>query len=141
MIEPSNPPSAIPVIDAATRRMAALLQRGTNGKRYRGMHWCTGAGCTAQSDNTDHVILGGRITNSLAVHYLAMHRADVPESEITIVLALDVGEVDPTADEIAGRPSAAPTRRLTRGEMRGILRDEIAGGLRDRARDAGLLDR
>lgn len=106
MIEPKGAPSAEPVIDDVTRRFTAAYRASKPGsRRYRGWHDCTGAGCQATSDNADHYITAGMMTNSLAIHYLACHRADVPRSEIEKVLALPDRAADPTADEVAGRNS------------------------------------
>lgn len=98
MIEPSSPPGE-PLIDAITRKMvAAWRSRTTSTRRYRGWHSCTGHGCEAQSDNTDHVV-DGRTTNSLCVHYVAMHRSEVPVSELSLIMSWSA-EAAPTADEL-----------------------------------------
>ena len=72
------------------------------GKSWRGRHMCTG--CSAESDNYDHFVAtvdGGRLkTNSLAVHYLAYHRADVPEGELAKVVRLQADEADPTTAQL-----------------------------------------
>ena len=80
--------------------MAAHLRgavRGDSG--YRGTHTCS---CGARSDNTDHVIGARFTTNSLAVHYLAHHRAEVPADELADVLSLPAADAEPTARELAG---------------------------------------
>jgi hypothetical protein len=99
-IEPALPPSPQPLVDGATRRMAAHLrgaERGDSG--YRGIHTCS---CGARSDNTDHVVAGRFTTNSLAAHYLAHHRAEVPADELVDVLSLPAVCAEPTAQELAG---------------------------------------
>jgi hypothetical protein len=74
MLTPTQPASTEPVIDAFTQIMAAALINTEHKNRYRGFHTCA---CGAHSDNIDHWINGYR-TNSLAVHYLAHHRNEVP---------------------------------------------------------------
>ena len=99
-IEPRQPPTA-PIVDDATMRMAAALRSAQRGEAsYRGCHFCS---CGAQSDNTDHIVDGRFTTNSLAVHYLACHRAEVPGSELADVLSLPPVRVTPTAREIAAQ--------------------------------------
>jgi hypothetical protein len=44
--------------------------------------------------------VGGKLTNSLAVHYLAFHRKDVPESELVKIGNLPFGEADPTEEQL-----------------------------------------
>ena len=99
MIEPRGPASEQPTIDALTRKMAAAWRRSVprgDEMRYRGFRVCR---CGAQSGNEDRYI-DGLLTNSLCVHYLALHRRDVPISELVKVGALrDVG-VEPTEEEL-----------------------------------------
>jgi hypothetical protein len=103
MLEPRLAPSADPVLDELTCRMAAALNaepEPTN--RYRGIHHCTGLRCDATSDNARHVV-AGRETNSLAVHYLAHHRAEVPDSELAKIEAvLPLVMAPPTDAQLAG---------------------------------------
>lgn len=99
-IEPGLPPSPQPVLDDVTRRMAAHLRAAQCGDvSYRGTHTCA---CGARSDNTDYVVDRRFTTNSLAVHYLAHHRAEVPADELADVLSLPVVCAEPTAQELAG---------------------------------------
>jgi len=119
MIEPIGAPSATPVIDDMTRRMASALNsaiRGTSGRpgnSYRGTHSCTGAGCRAGSDNQDHTVATihppwNLVTNSLAVHYLAYHRDEVPAEELAKVRSLSApATADPTALQLNGHTSIA----------------------------------
>lgn len=92
--------SGPPLIDDLTRKMAAALRQATIGTRWRGWHTCI---CGARSGSCDYVLPNGQQTNSLAVHYLAVHRADVPEADLVSVQAFTFGEVAPTDDEISGR--------------------------------------
>lgn len=94
MIEPENPPSREPVIDELTRIMATALRNAKAGdKAWRGFHTCS---CGAHSSNRDHFVTttdGRRLkTNSLAVHYLAYHRHDVPKEDLAKVLTLASAE-------------------------------------------------
>ena len=126
MIEPRGPCAAKPVIDEMTRRMAGALAGARTKHRYRGIHDCTGRGCHASSDNADHFVAvrstgpgslpGELMTNSLAVHYLAFHRGEVPPSELDKVGSLAAPPAEPTIEQLTGRP-AEPARaaRVTRG--------------------------
>jgi hypothetical protein len=92
--------SAVPVIDKLTRKMTGAWKTREHGvNEYRGFHRCTG--CDAESDNRDHFVVtvkGARLlTNSLAIHYLAFHRADVPRAELAKVASLAAEELEPSA--------------------------------------------
>lgn len=96
-IEPVSPPSNVPVVDELTKKMVVALKWTKDGIMvkgrvipglYRGVHTCT---CGATSSNQDHLLLVQdpvRLTNSLASHYLAWHRNEVPESELAKVAQL-----------------------------------------------------
>lgn len=107
-VEPVNSATA-PIIDDATRKMAAALRAARHGESWRGFHVCR---CGAQSDNTDLIVEGRFVTNSLAVHYLALHRGEVPADEIRDVLTLACEGVDPGEQEITGRQPKAERDRL-----------------------------
>lgn len=80
MIEPAGPATA-PVEDGLTRLARDVLLHADGGRaRYRGFHVCV---CGAASDNLDHFLPGGVRTNSLLAHYVACHRGEVPEGELT----------------------------------------------------------
>ncbi|MFA5358564.1 MAG: hypothetical protein WC310_01925 [Patescibacteria group bacterium] len=96
-IEPSAKTSSEPVIDRYTRKMVAALRQGKEGLGYRGIHICK---CGARSTNCDYTLPNGEQTNFLAVHYLAYHRDEVPQSELVKVDSLDCGEADPTPEEL-----------------------------------------
>jgi hypothetical protein len=97
-MEPGRATSSEPVIDELTKKMTAAFRRGKSGPRWRGWHTCA---CGAKSDNTDYALPNGEETNSLCVHYLAYHRAEVSQSQLEKVAALDSGEADPSEKELA----------------------------------------
>jgi hypothetical protein len=109
-IEPTQPELATPVIDNLTRRMAAALQRSRSGtwqgdrfdvgNGWRGWHTCS---CGAMSGNHDLLLANGMVTNSLAVHYLAKHRLEVPQAELRKVLTLPAEESQPTWEQLNPR--------------------------------------
>jgi len=96
-IEPSAQTSKEPVIDALTMKLTAAFRRSTPGAAYRGFHMCA---CGVCSDNCNHTLPNGESTNSLCVHYLAFHRAKVPEEQLEKVRQLDCGEEEPTLNEL-----------------------------------------
>lgn len=103
MIEPRRAAAAEPVVDALTRRMtAAWRARRAGAFACAGVHFCV---CGAASDNLPAFVrvCGVELeTNSLCVHYLAFHRAEVPERELEKVRALEVAEgLEPTDAELA----------------------------------------
>lgn len=103
-MEPRSPATGVPVIDEYTRLMAGAFDAAREtGVRFRGRHICR---CGTYSSNTDYVLPGELITNSLCVHYLAFHRHEVPEGELERVLALTQYEVVPL--EPTNKVLAAP---------------------------------
>jgi hypothetical protein len=112
-IEPKGSPTTEPCIDHYTRKVTAAIhackEEGVltlSGEFFpnvltKGFHVC---GCgNAASGNHDYKLPGGLITNSLAMHYLAYHRDEVPESELVKIEGLNCGEEIPTADELMGK--------------------------------------
>jgi hypothetical protein len=81
---------------------AGALTRADKVHPTRGHHGCTGRGCRAVSDNVTHLV-DGYATNSLAVHYLAHHRDEVPRGELAKVAALNGPDVEPTPAQLSGR--------------------------------------
>ena len=95
-IEPRGSVTDQPVIDELTCKMAAAYAASTPSElAYRGFHMCA---CGAISDNREHILADGTETNSLCVHYLAFHRADVPQFQLERVAALNVEGIEPTTE-------------------------------------------
>lgn len=93
-IEPREPASASPVIDALTRRMTAAYRAAQPGRAvYGGVHHCV---CGEASTNQDYILTDGEKTNSLCVRYLAFHRGEVPPEQLRRVAARSADEADPT---------------------------------------------
>lgn len=85
-IEPTQPASEEPIQDELTAKMRDAMSKATQSQYgYRGFHRCI---CGKTSDNKDYFLHTGQKTNSLAVHYLEYHRAEVPEAEIEKVRGL-----------------------------------------------------
>jgi hypothetical protein len=79
-IEPEEPASKVPVQDALSAKMRALMAQARRSDYvYFGFHQCI---CGAKSDTSDWILHTGQKTNSLAVHYLEFHRHEVPEREL-----------------------------------------------------------
>ena len=105
MIEPRGPAADEPVIDVYTLTMAAAWRLGWSSRlACRGFHVCA---CGVASDNREHFVVGvsGTLrTNSLAVHYLAFHRDEVPPEELERVVGLPVYPSDSDLDDLLRRP-------------------------------------
>lgn len=85
-IEPVNPPSPEPVNDLITEMAEKVWSRKVEphwGEHWKGVHTCS---CGARSTNCDYTV--GKLmglpvkTNSLLVHYIQYHRAEVPRTEL-----------------------------------------------------------
>ncbi|HEX4662072.1 MAG TPA: hypothetical protein VH144_00490 [Candidatus Saccharimonadales bacterium] len=115
-IEPQQPPSAMPVIDELTRIMAAAFwetKPGVKGARkglfrfgtYRKSHRCS---CGVYSSQQDYQLPNGCVVNSLAVHYLAWHRAEIGKTQLELVESLRdlvTRPVGPTSVQLARPPA------------------------------------
>jgi hypothetical protein len=79
-IEPTGKKSE-PIKDSLTNKVSnAMLSATFNPYRvYKGWHTCV---CGEHSDNKEWVLPNGQIINSLAYHYIAEHRDEVPEFEL-----------------------------------------------------------
>lgn len=115
MIEPTWT-ATDPLVDRRTMRMAAAMDHAVASEHgYRGVHVCM---CGVKSGNRD-LYIDGVLTNSLAVHYLAWHRKDVPAAELAKVDALPYGLRTPTAEDLKAPPNhklvmtEAPNIRLS----------------------------
>src|SRR5215207_5574990 len=102
-VEPRQPARRDPIIDDYTRRMAGALRVAATPPRwsFRGFHTCV---CRMNSTHYDLRVAtsnGWLRTNSLAVHYLAHHRGEVPDSELAKVLTLTAPPLDPLPTELA----------------------------------------
>lgn len=87
-----------PLIDELTRRVMAALLKCSVVNAWMGKHQCV---CGETSGSVDLIVAGGRMTNSLAVHYMAWHRADVPREELAKVLLLPEEYANPTEAALA----------------------------------------
>lgn len=107
-IEPTGAPSIEPVIDNLTRALVAAWRvRRTSEHGHRGVHHCTGRGCKATSDNRDHRV-AGYLSHSLCVHYLAHHRAEVPQATLDLIASWPMPDGEPDAFELTGRGGETP---------------------------------
>lgn len=99
-IEPGQAASPAPVIDEITRRMCAAFREARHSEyAYAGVHECV---CGAHSTSCDYRLPGGDLTNSLCVHYVAHHRAEVPPDQLARIRGLPVGEAEPDEEELQG---------------------------------------
>jgi hypothetical protein len=83
-ITPTRLPAGTSLEDDLVVAMRAAIAAGTPGLRYRGFHRCT---CGARSANYDVRLPGGAWTHTLAVHYLAQHRNEIPHDQLEQVAA------------------------------------------------------
>ena len=97
-IQPIRPPTNEPLIDELTMRMTSALRRAS-WPRYTfcGVHVCM---CGAVSAPKDGVLGNGAVTNTLCVHYLAYHRAEVPIAELDAVPELPASAEVPSPEEL-----------------------------------------
>lgn len=88
-VEPQGPPDQVPLWDDLCERVALVMAEAVPADyRLRGTHTCTGKGCSERSGNTDYVYRSRAVLNSLALHYLVLHRGEIPEEELAKVRAL-----------------------------------------------------
>jgi hypothetical protein len=113
-MEPRQPASRDPIIDDYTRRMAGALRVAEIPPRStwnRGRHDCICRMSSACYDLDVATTHGTLKTNSLAVHYLAHHRGEVPESELAKVLTLTAPPLDPLPTELTRDMTPLPLPR------------------------------
>jgi hypothetical protein len=89
-IDPLKIPDNEPIIDDITRKLTWLWHRQEeNGIMYFGIHECS---CGAHSSSSDHLLplttSEKMLTNSLCVHYVAYHRAEISKEEWQKVLEI-----------------------------------------------------
>lgn len=97
-VEPRKPAVMAPLNDQLTRRMAAALRQAKAlPPDYFGVHTCI---CGVDSMPFDYLLPDGRRTNSLCVHYLAYHRAEIPAAQLRQVEMLACGEMEPGAEDL-----------------------------------------
>jgi len=119
-IEPENKKAEVPIIDDLTRKIAYALSiadgmYGVHGVNpasgtasvipygFFGWHDCI---CGAKSASYDSEIVRGQLyTNSLAAHYVAYHRDEVPAEDLERIAKLPDPPADfqPTDDMLNGK--------------------------------------
>jgi hypothetical protein len=106
-IEPTWPASQRPVVDFWTRRLTHAFRLARRSDVVSmGKHRCV---CGAWSTSFDYVLPGGLKTHSLCIHYLALHRQEVPWQQlIRVALLPSRGGAMPTGVEIAWPPGPVP---------------------------------
>lgn len=97
MLDPKGPKSTEPIIDHMTRRVAAAIRHGLKTDQIITPRVCQ---CGAKSDDVRHYV-NGVIASTLAIHYMAYHRLEVPDDELEQVGHLRE-EVEPTNSELEG---------------------------------------
>jgi len=79
MVEPTRPATE-PIRDELTALAEKVYAASRDSDvRCKGFHLCA---CGECSDNADHILPGGVITNSLMVHYVQCHRDEIPLAEL-----------------------------------------------------------
>ena len=113
-IRPTSLPTDEPLIDELTMRMtSALRQVRVPDERFCGVHVCI---CGAVSDSANRALTNGAVTNTLCVHYLAYHRAEVLAAELDAVWHLPASVAVPSLAELG-----APKYRLRRAPVKSII--------------------
>lgn len=128
-IEPVKPRSEKPLIDIYTMKMTEALRRPTDigalcgfsqGSQYedvlfrsglmtKGFHTCD---CQhGWSSNQDYQLIDGSITNSLAIHYLAYHREEIPQAALDIIMRFPYKGEEPDLEELQGAIWLSATKR------------------------------
>lgn len=111
-IEPVLPVSDEPIVDEVTRKITSAFRLGeSDGNRWRGFHTCP---CGAHSDNTDYILPSGHQTNSLAIHYVALHRGEIPSEQLELIGGFDCEPTEPSEGELQ-KPQRTRFFHLTDG--------------------------
>jgi len=112
-------------VDERKRSKTRGLAHISKGVRTMGVHTCV---CGATSESADYGIkIGEEIvyTNSLASHYLAFHRDEVPLDQLSKIRKIEIPgdcKVEPTSDELAFHRDEVPLDQLSK-----IRKIEIPG--------------
>jgi hypothetical protein len=115
-IEPQQSALSTPIVDDVTRRMTAAFRASTPSDTYFcGFHKCV---CGARSHARNYFLPDGRHTNSLCVHYVAYHRAEVPDAQLQEVARFLWGEAEPTKEELTSRVDIDPMMLRSVDELR-----------------------
>lgn len=93
-----------PIDDELTRRITTALAHARTGLAYKGWHTCA---CGEESDVVDLIIYEKFVTNSLAAHYVACHRTEIPAAELADVEALSATETSDTRFDFDGKWSCS----------------------------------
>jgi hypothetical protein len=98
-VAPTRKPSEHPVVDELTLKMVAALRQGSKPSGYivLGVVTCV---CGAMASMMNVTLPNGWLTNDLSVHYLAYHRAQVPQWQLDAVRTLPAGLEPPTEAEM-----------------------------------------
>jgi hypothetical protein len=104
-LEPKQRKRRAPIIDELTCKITAAYRQAESWLAHVGEHYCS---CGAVSSTWDMVLPNGMITNSLCIHYVALHRRELPVRQLRLVRALRAGEIKPSVEElqIAPHPEA-----------------------------------
>jgi hypothetical protein len=109
-IEPRRLATDEPLIDELTMRMTGAVRRATAPRdRFLGVHVCI---CGAVSDSTNRILPNGEVTNTVCVHYLAYHRAEVPPTELDAVRRLPAHAEMPSPSELGAPDHRVEPKRL-----------------------------
>jgi hypothetical protein len=102
MIEPKKKGRTV-IIDDITMKVTAILRKAKEVAHYKGSHTCI---CGAKSGSADLVVkvCGRRLgTNSLAVHYVACHRNEIPRVQLRMIVESRYSyRENPTMQELVG---------------------------------------
>lgn len=114
-VHPSKKAAEQPMLDELTTKIlwacrnrigrGVLLQNGEFVKNLstKGVHHCTGCGGFIHSEASDVVLPNGLITNTLAVHYVAHHRGEVPADDLAKIMSIESpenSECNPSEQEL-----------------------------------------
>jgi hypothetical protein len=109
-VEPRRLATDEPLIDELTMSMTGALRRATVPcYRFLGVHVCIRG---AVSDSTNRILPNGEVTNTLCVHYLAYHRAEVPPTELDEVRRLPARAQMPSPAELGAPGHRFEPKRL-----------------------------